>query len=882
MTGRQLLHYKVLQRLGSGGMGDVYAAEDQRLGRIVAIKMLPKHRAIDAERFHHEARLLAALNHPNIVTIFALEEDGDQRFLVMEKVDGVSLDRHIPDHGMDTRRLLDLATTLAEATAAAHEKGIVHRDLKPGNIMVDAENRLKILDFGLAQPITVAADRDDEVTATTREISQISQASKVSGTVPYMAPEALKGYPGDHRLDIFSLGVILYQMAVGRRPFVGDTTLDVLASIIKDDPAPLASQRRDLPPAFEDVVFRCLAKEPEERYASTDELVTDLERLRAGLELSGFDMRLSGLLKRPARRFSTLKRTAAGVALAAAAMLGYTFFDETGHSAADERQLIAVLPFENVGPTSDDYFALGITEEITGRLSTLRHLGVIARSSTLPFADSSMSAAEIGRALRADYVLTGSVRWDDGHGAQRRARITPQLVHTADSTQVWSDTYEKVLEDVFAVQTQIAVEVTNQLNITLFPTERRALESRSTANFDAYRLYLEGQVEASDVLRPGAAEWAIELLTQATEKDPDFVEAWSQLAWTHAMLYHYGLDRTDTRRQAAEAAIEQALHLDPTSAEARLAKANVLYWTQRDYPGALRELTLARRRTPNDHRIIEAEGFILRRLGRYDESLERLQDASKLNPLDATLKREIATSLYLMHRFGEALSLFDEAIQLTDGGVQERLYKARACWSMGRLDLAGRTLDELPATLDTPMATWFRALYALYDDRPEQALAEVADKRGLFFQWTATDAPFDLLEGEILTSMDRETEATQAFQRALDAVEKKLLQTPEAPRLLAARGLILAHLGRVDDALRDGWRSVELKPLEADTIDGAAFRLHLAKILTVCGRSSAALDEIELLLSIPSHLSPALLQLDPIWDPLRDDPRFRRIVSQAR
>lgn len=882
MIGRQLLHYKILQRLGSGGMGDVYAAEDLKLGRIVALKMLPKNRAIDAERFHHEARLLAALSHPNIVTLFAIEEDEGRRFLVMERVEGASLDRHIPEQGMDVGRLLDLAIPLTEATAAAHEKGIVHRDLKPGNIMVDAENRLKILDFGLAQPITEATEPDDEITVTTREISNASQGgSKVSGTVPYMAPEALKGYTGDHRLDIFSLGVILYQMAAGHRPFVGDTTLDVLAAIIKDDPAPLRAVRRDLPDGFEDIVFRCLAKEPDERYETTDELLTDLERLRNGMELSSLDARLSGLFAQPPHSVKTFRRLVGAAALVATAVIGYTIFDDDDISADNERRLIAVLPFENLGPPSDDYFALGITEEITGRLSSVRDIGVIARSSTTSLDDQSMSATEIGRALQADYVLLGSVRWDEGHDAKRRVRITPRLVKTADSTQVWSATYEKILEDIFAVQTQIAVEVTDQLNVTLFPTERRALESRSTTDFEAYRLYLEGQREAGEILRPDAGQWAVELLTRATEKDPGFVEAWAQLAWTHALLYHYGLDRTDARRLAAEAAIEQALQLDPASSEARLAKANVLYWTQRDYPAALRELGLARRSTPNDHRIIEAEGFILRRLGRFEESIERLQDASELDPLGADLKREIATSLYLMRRFDESVAMFDEALRLSEDGVQERLYKARAQWSSGRPDLAGETLAELPEGLSSPIVRWFRALQHLYDGKPQNALESVRSQRGVFFQWTSTDAPFDLLEGELLVALGRDQEAEQAYRRALDAVEQRLAATPDGPRLLAARGLILARLGRTEDGLRDGWRSVELKPLEADAIDGAAHRLHLAKILTVAGEHSSALDEIELLLSIPSHLSPALLRLDPLWDPLRDDPRFRRLVDGA-
>ena len=874
MIGRQISHYKVVSRLGSGGMGDVYAAEDLRLGRTVALKLLPRDRAVDHERFHHEARLLASLNHPNIVTLFAVEEEENLRFLVMERVDGAPLDHQIPEQGMSVERLLELAVALAEAVAAAHQKGIVHRDLKPRNIMVDTEGRLKVLDFGLAQPLPEGPEDDQEVTATTTEVS------KVAGTVPYMAPETLKGLAGDHRGDIFSLGVILYQMASGRRPFTGGTTIEVSASIIRDDPPRLSSLRQDLPAGLDETIFHCLAKDPDERYDSTEELVHDLHRLRDGLEPSTLDNRLSGLFATVPNRRRTLRRVLLWAGLATAVAGGLTFFDDEVESATPERRLVAVLPFENLGPESEDYFALGITEEITSRLASVRDIGVIARSSTTGFADSSMSAAEIGRELQADYVLTGSVRWD-GAGDSARVRITPRLVQAEDATQIWSDTYEKVLEDIFAVQTQIAVEVTDQLNVTLFPTERRALESRSTSDFEAYRAYLEGQEEAANILRPDSPDWAVELLTQAVEKDPLFVEAWAQLAWTHATLYHFGLDRTPDRREAAEVAIRRALELDPSSPEARLAKANVLYWTQRDYPGALQELRLARRRAPNDHRIIEAEGFILRRLGHFDDSLDRLQDAARLNPLSSHLRREIATSLYLMRRYDESIEAYDEAIQLSKDPVQELLYKARTLWTMGLPDLARKALGDLPTDLRSPMRTRYEALTELYSGNPEQALVRARQATAPFFQWTSTEAPFALLEGEILTHLGREAEARERYTEALKLIDERLEEAPDEARLLASRGLTQARLGLREQALRDGWKSVELKPLEADTIDGAHHRLHLAKILTVAGEHAAALDEIELLLSVPSRLSRPLLRLDPAWEPLRGDPRFERILRES-
>lgn len=874
MIGKRLLHYKIRSRLGSGGMGEVYEAEDLKLGRPVAIKMLPRRQAIDPERFRHEARVLATLNHPNIVTLHAIEQTDEAQFLVMEKVEGRSLNELVPAEGLANDRFLDLAISLCEAAAAAHQKGILHRDLKPGNIMVEDDGGLKVLDFGLAQPTGSESDdgEEEEVTATT-------SVSTVSGTVPYMAPELLKGFTGDHRSDIFSLGVILYQMAAGRRPFNGDSSIEVLVAIIKDEPKPLDSIRPDLPRGLAEVIARCLEKEPKQRFAETQELVTELRRIRAGVEPSSMEIPIRELL---AKRFGSqrMKRRALAVAaLVVATVAALSTLEEPKVDVpSNERKLVAILPFDNLGPAEDDYFALGITEEITSRLGSIRDLGVIARSSSSSFHSSGLSPSEIGRALGADYVLDGSVRWSsDSDG--RRVRVTPRLIQAEDSTQLWSAAYERVLEDIFAVQTEIAVQVTDQLNVTLFPAERRALESRPTRNLEAYEAYLRGQEEAVHIDRPDAQRRAAELLERAVELDPGFVEGWAELAWTHAKIFHFGLDRSAERRAWAVEAYERALALDPSSPEARLAKANVLYWTQRDYAGALRELGIARRRAPNDTRIIEAEGFILRRLGRLDDALNRLREAAKLNPLSSDLKREIGNTLFFMRRCPQALQAYDQAIELAVKPDQGLIYKARCLWHMGRLDQAGQTLDRLRPSDDEPMAIWFKTWHEIYSERWDAALALLANAQEPFFQWTTTYYPLDLLRGFIEQQMGDSAAAKASYQRAFEQVEAELAKLPDDPRLISSRALVVARLGRRDEALRDAWRAVEKQPLEADAIDGSDYRLRLAQVLTVIGDYDSALDELELLLCIPSQVSAPWLRLDPTWAPLRSNPRFQTLLE---
>ncbi len=871
MQGRKILHYDIQQRLGSGGIGEIYAAEDSKLGRPVAIKKIPAERPVNVQRFSLETQPLQSLTHPAIVKPVAIEVEGHDQYVVMEPVEGTGLGFNIPEHGMSLDRFVTLASGLADGLAAAHEKNVLHLDLKPASVVIDRKGQPRILDFGLAQPQKpIARPRDDD-SAVVTEISSVVAAA------PYMSPEVLRGHPGDSRSDVFSLGVLLYQMVSGRRPFQGVSAVEILVGILKDTPRSLEEQRPDLPPKLIEIIERCLAKDPNDRYRSAREVA---DALWLASSETGTETLKIPLLRLGLGGFRQRLLLAIGATLALAlAVWGYRALKPRLAIPA-QQQMIAVIPFQNLGPAEDAYFALGMTEEIISRLVSVHELGVISRSSTASLADRGQDPVEIGQALGADYVLSGSVQWTSSPEGERRVRVTPELIDARTADRVWSESYERVLEDIFSVQNEIAVQVIEQLNVTLFPSERQALEAHPTQSVEAYQAYLRGQELALQTDSLEAQESAVEWLEKAVELDPNFVEGWSQLAWTHAQIYHFGLDRKDSRRQSARETIRRALALDTTSPEARLAKANVLYWTERDYRGALRELALARRRAPNDSRIIEAEGFILRRLGHMSDALDKISEAAKLDPVNASLQREIATTLYFMRRYQEALGYYDQAIALAPDSIHPRIYKARTLWALDEITEAGETLASIPPS-DTPLAVWFQAWQLIYEGFLDQALARVREADGNFFQWTTWAQPLSLLEAQILSRMDRPEQARPLFEDALADIERRIEVSVDDPRLRAAQALALAGLGRREEALRYGRLSVEMMPLEVDSLAGSDCHLQLAEILAAIGEHEAAIDELELLLSIPSQVSVPVLRMDPRWDSLKEHQRFRALVVGA-
>jgi serine/threonine protein kinase/Tfp pilus assembly protein PilF len=538
MINQILSHYRVTGKLGSGGMGVVYEAEDTSLGRHVALKFLPPELAQDGaalERFQREARAASALNHPGICTVYAIDQHNGQHFIAMELLEGDTLAERIRRGPLDVALLVDISIQLADALESAHTRGIVHRDIKPANIFLNSRGQAKILDFGLAK-IEMARSNDAEATAMRDELTK---AGTTLGTVSYMSPEQARALMTDARTDIFSLGTVLYQMATGILPFQGDTSAVVFDAILNRDPTPLTQVNPTIPAEFGRIIAKALEKDRSLRYQGVTDLKTDLMRLKRDLD--------SG--PRRTSESSDARRAA---------------------TAAPERS-IAVLYFENLsGIKEDEYLRDGVTEDIITDLSKIKGLKIFSRATVLSYRDKSATPTEIGQQLNAAYVLTGSLR-----RAGTRLRINAQLVDTHTDFPIWSERYDREMKDVFEIQDELARNIAEALRVTLTPQEQQELAVKPTGDLQAYDLFLRGKSYARRLTRQDM-EFALQMFENAVAIDPRFAVAHAAIANVCAQ-YHYHYDRGARWLERAGTAAQRATSLNPDAPEVAVASAWILY-----------------------------------------------------------------------------------------------------------------------------------------------------------------------------------------------------------------------------------------------------------------------------------------------------------------
>ncbi len=582
MIGPKVGHYRIIEKLGEGGMGEVYLAEDTLLGRRVALKVLSQKKTNGpegVERFKHEARAVAALSHPNIITIHSVEEAEGRYFITMELVEGRTLGELIPITGFQLTRFLTLSIPITEGLRAAHERGIVHRDLKPANIAVSDGGLVKILDFGLARFDLPKQDTDTEL-ITTRPLTLDAQ---ILGTVPYMAPEQLQGKQTDARTDIFSVGVLFHEMATGQHPFSGETVADRISSILRDRPPSVCDLRVDYPKDLGKIILRCLEKEPERRYQAILELHDDLERLQRDVDRGG----------------------------------GTPFVSS-----------IAVLPFADLSPERDQqYFCDGIAEELITALTRIKDLRVVARTSAFSCRDKGMDVKQIGNVLGVAAVLEGSVRT-----AGNRVRITSQLVATEDGYQLWSDKFDREMDDVFSIQDEIARRITERLKVKLVVDSGALFVRKHTKVVDAYNFYLKGRyhwaLRSESGIRKG-----IEFFDQSIALDPDYAPALAGLADCHTQLGDYGYMPPGNARMAARAPVLRALEIDDTLAEAHTSLAYMTLLYDWDWNSAEREFKRALELNPSYATTHQLYAEYLTAMGRMDEAIAEVLRARELDPV---------------------------------------------------------------------------------------------------------------------------------------------------------------------------------------------------------------------------------------------------------
>jgi len=641
VIGTTVGHFRIEKKIGAGGMGEVYRARDTKLGRDVALKLLPETSPDKLARFEREARAVAGLAHPNIVVVYAIEEFDGRHFIVLELIEGQDLSEVIVAKGLPLARVLELAVPLADALASAHERGVVHRDLKPSNIKLARDGRLKVLDFGLARML----DPDLQQTLD----APISGAGLVLGTIPYMAPEQLRGEATDARTDLFAFGVIVFELATGRRPFGGSNLMDVSSAILRDPAPSLTDVRAEMPEALGRIVGRCLAKDPRERFQTALDVANELRRISAGKPA-------------PAAR------------------------------PADEVS-IAVLPFANRSANpEDEYFAEGLADELLGVLAQIRGLRVAARTSSGRFKGTSEDLTTIGEKLNVATLLEGSVR-----KSGNRVRIGVQLVRVADGDAVWSRTYDRTLDDVFAVQDDIAHSVVKELRTHLLgeaedsdaSREAKAEVARVAAkgrsdNPQAQQLMLQARF-LGERRSPGDTDQALKFAEEAVRLDPSFAAAWTELSKRHYSFVTFALKDAKAHEASAWTAIERALELDPEFAQAH-SQVSWMRMGRLEFAAADEAVARAVRLDPNDPKILTMAGNLAMTHGRLAEAVALFERVAASDPLALVPLFNLTFCRFGVGRFDEALDAAERAAALYPESTGVHSHRALALMYLGRFD----------------------------------------------------------------------------------------------------------------------------------------------------------------------------------------------------
>jgi serine/threonine protein kinase/tetratricopeptide (TPR) repeat protein len=884
---RTLGRFRMISPIGRGGMGEVWLAEDTKLGRKVALKLLPPEATLDPERlgrFQREARAASALNHPGILTVHDVDQIDGTHFIATEFVEGRTLRALLAEGPLSPARALDVTRQIAAALGAAHAAGIVHRDIKPENVMVRPDGLVKVLDFGLAK-LTERSAQEPSFESTA--------VGAVFGTARYMSPEQARGIEVDSRSDIFSLGVVIYEMVSGRPPFEGATTSDIIASILTRDPPPLRETAADVPEALERVVRRALQKGREERYQTIQELSRDLDLEAPGGEPS------------PPSRVSRRRLWALSLSTAAAGLGLYLFwgagrpidsigdlpFENASGSAELDHQAdgipevkIVVLPFENLGGDDDQYFADGMTDEIANRLGTMPRLRVTSRTSARQYREKRPSVRQIGEELGVDYVLEGTVRWQHSAGGKSHVRVTPKLIKASEDRQLWSETYDAVLSDLFTLQSDIAQQVIANLGIAL--KDPRVAPEAPTQDLEAYDSYLRGRDYLHRALELNSAEqakFAIGMFDDALRRDGSFALALAQRAFAHAWLYFWYHDRSDERARKAQADIEAALALDSELPDAHYAKA-VLLLSRGEKHATLEELQLVLKRQPNHAGAVNFISHLQTELGNWKEGLASAKKAVELDPRSSYIACWAGGTGTGSWDYAAGVHYHDIAIKLAPDRTCHYFCKVEAYLSGdGNTVRARRVLREVPAGLDfeaNPPLKYYAVVVEMMDGKYPEALAELSKGSAQVLASPWFYIPKDRLIAQIHGLLGNRDLEQAHYQKAVDILEKTAEERPEDVRVRSSLAVAYAGFGRMEEAQREVERAIEL--MDGSLGDQFPYRTKdLAQVQMMVGDFEKALDSLERLVKTSGYFGKPYLRIDPTFIPLRGHPRFVALVGDS-
>ena len=857
LVGRTITHFRVVEPLAAGGMGVVYRAIDTQLARPVALKFPLPGQRLDRqvrERFLREARAAGALDHPNICSIYETGETEDgQLFLAMPLYEGETLKARLARAGrLPIADALAIAVQIAQGLSAAHRAGIVHRDLKPGNAMILADGRAKILDFGIARV------GDGTLTA----------SHGTPGTVAYMAPEQIRGKQLDGRADLWALGVLLYEMLTGRRPFEGEHEIAIAHAIVHSNPVRPSVLRPEIWPELDAVVLGLLARHPGNRRASADAVAAEL----TGLESQSVPhpvRRWRAPFNPSVRRALVWGATVAVVVTTVGA--GAWLLRGGAASRSTEPRIVAVLPFEALSGGDDtDYLAVALADEIATQLSRLSAVAVLGESSG------------------AAAVVRGSVKRTGDE-----VRLQVELFDADQKRQVWTREYRGPVSNLLAVQRSATDGIVAALHVGVTRDERAVLMHVPTTNAQAYDLYLRGRAAQIGAASRDSSQQVASLLraqsyyARARESDPNFAAPRASLAMSHLALVPH--DRTSARRDQARLEAEAALRLQPGTPEAHEALAS--YWSLRGEPSnAISELERALAGRPNASHLHDLLGQSLRQLGRLDEAASAFERASRLEPRNRLLHQQAAVTYSRMRRYDEAIAHWDRAIALdSTGDPFPRMIRGQVYLRRGDVDSLDAAMRRIPLGIDRRGMTTYSHYTAHHIGRRHAEALACLDsaKVAILFDGPATSGgllyrPVSLLRAQTLERMGNPASASSAYETARALLEDSVAAHPQAPSIRIALGLAYAGLHRRADAMREARTAMELVPVAGDAVSATAFMGGAVEIFAKLGEADAALELIELLLAMPAgrEMSVPLLRLDPDFDPLRGDPRFDALLAR--
>ncbi|MGI8431299.1 MAG: FlgO family outer membrane protein, partial [Chthoniobacterales bacterium] len=871
LVGQRFGHYELIRQLGAGGMGEVYLAADMTAGRQAALKFLPLRFTDEPgrlRRFEQEARAVVALNHPNIVTVYEIGEDRSTHFIASELINGETLRARLEGGPLEVDAALDVAIQVASALAAAHEAGVIHRDIKPENIMLRPDGYVKVLDFGIAKLAEEEATMAEPGATAFLE----TRVGSIMGTARYMSPEQARGDAVDQRTDIWSLGVVLYEMVTGQAPFHGENTEEVMTSILETEPPALTS----CPEELEQMVRKTLRKEPNERHANAPELIEALKKVRRRLELRA---ETDALEVSPAWRH--WRRWAAALLFLFLALLGAGHYWTRSPRPAVPRpeKSIAVLPFENLSENRENaHFAIGVQDEILSDLAQIADLKVISRTSTRLYESGKpRNSRQIGEQLGVAHLLEGDVQ-RVGH----RVRIHVQLIDTRTDTHLWAQVYDRNLSDVFTLQSEIARTIAAQLQAKISAREQAAIAQAPTSDLVANDLYQ--QARAIESGSDGqSAEKAIGLLEQAISRDPRFVRAYCALGRINVFRYEGG-DHTSARLQRARAAVEKAAQLQPDAGEVHLVRARYLGRALLQYDNARGELELARRVLPNDASVHYETALMDRRQGRWAEALRNFDRAIELDPRNHRYLEDAASSYSTARKYPEATRLGRRALALSPDRLETRLFLAslpldeRADLRPLRRELDAILAEDPGAAPAIFESLWSCAILERDAAATDRALAAMPGKE--FRGYLGAIVPREWFAAYAARVFHRPEVSRAASLASRAIVENHLRAQPDDALTWSRLGKISAALGEKEKAIAAGQHACQLQPLSKEANWGLAAIRSLAVIYAWVGEKDLAVQQLSAYAQEPRFTDYGELKLSPDWDPLRGDPRFEALVAR--